>query len=451
MCNYEGCGAKMSAPFCGMRLSRLFCVMNNLIYSFVFTILYFNRKSSIVNRQSFFTLVLCIMFFSTGVFDCVRVANAAPEVRGLWVVRDRVTTPEKVKNLIEFADRHHINVLFVQVRGRGDAFYKSYFVPGPDDYPSIPEFFDPLAEVITQAHARGIEVHAWVNMYLTWSSDEAPADPEHPLNKHPEWFMVSIDGQSMADCPIEFVRNDSSEGRYISPRLDEVRSYLSRMITEIAVTYAVDGIHMDYIRYPGREYDFHPVVCSDFSNRFGLDPRKVVTGDSRLDPTLAYLGKWVEYRAEQIDAQVRSVIRRINLVDKNIRLSAAVKHHVDEAYYCFGQDWAGWVREGLVDFVVTMSYLRENDELFEVMSTNIEKVDKRKIIGGIGVYLLQPEKTAEQISLVREMGFLGYCLFSYSAFLEGPYSDLTSDLLALPVDDGLPREFKPYIRAIHEW
>ena len=374
------------------------------------------------------------------------VAYGVPEVRGLWVVRDTITTPKDVENLVDFADTHQYNVLFVQVRGRGDAFYSSYFVGGPDNFPAIPHSFDPLQSIITRAHAKGIEVHAWVNMYLTWSSEEPPSNPNHPLNTHPEWFMVSIKGQSMADCPIDQVRNNSSEGRYLSPGIEEVRAYLSRVITELIVTYNVDGIHLDYIRYPGREYDFHPVVCNEFFSLHGVDPREIVAGDGGVDPTLTYLGKWVEYRTEQIDNQVRSIKRRIDLVDENIRLSAAVKPDVDEAYYKFGQNWAGWLNEGIVDFVVTMSYFRDSDQLLEVMSKNIDKVDERKIIGGIGAYLLKPEKTAEQISLVRGMGFLGYCIFSYTTFLANPYSDISPDILFPSSGDGLPPEFKPYMR-----
>ncbi|MFC1528473.1 glycoside hydrolase family 10 protein [Candidatus Latescibacterota bacterium] len=386
---------------------------------------------------------LYILFFPGTAF-------CEPEVRGLWVVRDTITSSEEVRTLVDFADKHHFNVLFVQVRGRGDAFYQSYFVPGPDNYPSIPDSFDPLEEVITLAHTRNIEVHAWFNMYLTWSSDKLPVHPDHPLNKHPEWFMVSKDGKSMATCSIEDIRNENVEGRYLSPVLEEVRGYLSRVITEVIVTYNVDGIHLDYVRYPGREYDFHPKIRQDFSERYGVDPHKVVWGDGQYDPTLMYLGMWVESRAEQIDEQVKSIKRRIKLVDSNIRLSAAVKPHADEAYYHFGQNWVGWLNEGIVDFVVTMSYFPETEKLFEVMSANVKSADRKKIIGGIGTYLVTPEKTADQISLIRQMDLLGYCLFSYTVFLENSQYGKRLDTLVPSNSEKLPQEFKPYLRNIYE-
>jgi len=395
-------------------------------------------------------LVACLFIFFVAVPGVPGTAAAEPEVRGLWVVRDTIATPEGVRKLVEFADANDFNVLFVQVRGRGDAYYHSYFVPGPEGRPQIPDLFDPLEEVIRQAHERNIEVHAWFNMYFTWSDDSPPSDPDHPLNSHPEWFMVSLGGLSMAYCPIDSVRNETCEGRYLSPMIEEVRGYLSRVVTEVLVTYNVDGVHLDYVRYPGRDFDFHPRVEYDFSRLYGVDPRDVAYGNIVVDPMLQYLGKWVEYRAWQIDRQVKSIKKRISLVDPGIRLSAAVKAHADEAYYQFGQNWAGWLEEGILDFVVTMSYYPDTNTYHEVMEANFEKVDPRRIVGGIGVYRINPVRAAEQIRLVRRLGLLGYCFFSYTTFLEDPSLARTLSSLVTPSVGAPPSEFRPYVRNVYE-
>lgn len=372
------------------------------------------------------------------------------EVRGLWVVRDTLSDSESIIKLVDFAEKHNFNVLFVQVRGRGDAWYNSYFVPGPASVTLVGNGFDPLSELIGLAHDRGIEVHAWLNMYLTWSDDNLPESPEHPLNKHPEWFMVSAGGVSMADCPIETVRNDILEGRYISPALEEVRSYLSRVITEVVVTYNVDGIHLDYVRYPGRDYDFHPRVLADFEAIFEVDARDVVVGSVASDPTLQYLGKWVEFRAEKIDRQVKSIRRRIELVDPGIRLSAAVKAHAGEALYRFGQDWAGWLNEGLLDFVVTMSYYPDNKMYRDIMEDNLELVDARKVVGGIGAYKMDAKNAVSQAELIRELGLLGHCVFSYTTLVENPRYSRSFSKAAQKGDITPPNDFKPYLRNTHE-
>ncbi len=409
-----------------------------------------------VSRASFPLLrrlsaaIFCAVVFCVLVVG-VRESCAADEVRGLWVVRDTITTPAGARRMVEFADANDFNVLFVQVRGRGDAYYNSFFVPGPDSHPEIPDLFDPLALVIELAHERSIEVHAWINMYLTWSADTPPADPGHPLNERPEWFMVSLGGLNMAHCAIDSVRNERCEGRYMSPMLEEVRGYLSRVATELLVTYNIDGIHLDYVRYPGREYDFHPRVQYEFSHMFGVDPRDVAYGNIAVDPMLHYLGKWIEFRAEHIDRQIRSIKKRIEIVDDRVRLSAAVKAHADEAYYQFGQNWAGWLTEDIMDFVVTMSYYQDTASYHEVMEANLEKVDPRRIVGGIGVYRLNPQQTVEQMRLVDRLGLLGYCYFSYTTFDENPsLAGKLSSLQPTAADVQPPGDFRPYIRSMYE-
>ncbi len=425
----------ISAPFCNSAIVYLL----NFIYDLRFTIYDLLRTSYFIKF-----IILSFFVFSAAIPAYVDTEPAVrEEVRGLWVVRDSITSPGKIEEVVDFAETYGYNILFVQVRGRGDAYYRSYFVPGPDDFSHIPDSFDPLATIIELAHSRGIEVHAWVNMYLAWSSEMPPADQKHLVNAHPGWFMVSVDGLRLSDSPIDSVRNKYVEGRYISPAYDEVRSYLSRVITEIIVSYDIDGIHMDYVRYPGKKYDFSDRIRRIFKQRNRVDPVDVVLKGEKVDPTLKYLEKWVEYKTEQIDKQVKSIARRITMANKNIRLSAAVKPSADEAYYEFGQNWAGWLNEGLVDFVVTMSYFPETILVENVMKNSLKKVDRRKVVGGIGAYSLQPRETKEQIKLMRNLGLMGYCIFSYSTFAQNPHYAGSIGVLNVPFNNSPYSGSKP--------
>ncbi len=404
--NDKGCGKKISAPF--------------------YHIMYI--------KYIFF-----VFLFATTVY-------AEPEVRGLWVVRDSIKSRSDAEKLVDFAVTYNYNVIFLQVRGRGDAFYKSYFVPGPEEFPNIPDSFDPLATVIELAHARGIEVHAWFNMYLTWSGDNPPSNPLHLVNAHPSWFMVSLNGLNMAECPIDSVRNRYYEGRYISPGLEEVRSYLSRVITEVAVSYDINGVHLDYLRYPGRNFDFNGRVRQQFYGHYGVDSAEVLLKGEKFDPSFEYLNKWIEYRTSPISEQVRSIARRINLVNKDIRLSVAVKPDSDEAFYEFGQNWVSWINDGIVNFVVTMTYFPETAWVEDVLNDSLNKVDRRKVVGGIGAYKLTPEETAEQVKLMHNLNLLGYSIFSYSTFIENPHFAESLDSLIVSYNITPPAESKSHQR-----
>src|SRR5215218_9522426 len=121
-------------------------------------------------------------------FACPLVA--AQEVRALWVVRTTLTSPEKIQQLVNSAADNGFNTLIVQIRGRGDAYYKSRVEPRAIELKDQPASFDPLALTLTEAHKRGLKVHAWINTNLLANLDALPAQPEHVYNKHPEWLAV---------------------------------------------------------------------------------------------------------------------------------------------------------------------------------------------------------------------------------------------------------------------
>ncbi len=405
-------------------------------------------KGCRTDRSAPFSRLLVSVMALVFMTSSVQKATAAPmqEVRGLWVVRESIVTEKQIRDLVSWAEAHRCNVLFVQVRGRGDAFYRSALVPGPEDYPRVPGTFDPLSILIPLAHARGIEVHAWFNVYLTWSSRTLPADRNHLLRSHPEWFMVSRSGLEMARCPFDSVVNAGCEGRYLSPGIPEVREHLAQVFREVAERYRIDGVHLDYVRYPGWEYDFHSVVRKEFHAQTGLDPVRAVSGDGGSDPHLVMLNRWITYRAGLVSQLVRDVSTRIREIDPRIRISAAVKSDPEDAYYRYGQDWPGWIREGIVDFVVPMSYSAQAQAYRTMLCAIAARTDTRKVVGGIGVYMNSPEIAAEQVKATREMGLLGYCVFSYSAFHDNPRHEASLKRLVQAGQASLPPEFKPFLR-----
>ena len=79
--------------------------------------------------------------------------------------------------MLDFALENNFNHLLIQVRGRGEAYYNSEFVPRSSVL--FNDLFDPLEYVLKKAHQNNIQVHAWVNMYILWSSVEPPEAENH--------------------------------------------------------------------------------------------------------------------------------------------------------------------------------------------------------------------------------------------------------------------------------
>lgn len=115
-----------------------------------------------INSVKFWLVISGIIHFS--VF-----ANADVEVRALWVIRHQMKTPQSIDSVLKFAAANQITDLFVQVRGRGDAYYHSRFEPKAEE---IPENFDPLGYLLIKANRKKIRIHAWVNMFYIWSSEK---------------------------------------------------------------------------------------------------------------------------------------------------------------------------------------------------------------------------------------------------------------------------------------
>ena len=199
-----------------------------------------------------------------------------PEVRAMWVQRASLTSPTSVLSVVEMAAAAGFNTLIVQVRGRGDAFYRSDREPRAVALAPQPSSFDPLALMVARAHRAGLKVHAWVNINLI--SEPAPnQSPQHVVNAHPEWLMVprplAAELASMNPKRPEFLqrlseyakaRSDRVEGLFLSPLNEDAVAHTVRVIGDIASRYELDGIHLDYIRFPNDEFDFSAEALSEF-------------------------------------------------------------------------------------------------------------------------------------------------------------------------------------------
>ena len=111
------------------------------------------------------------------------------EMRGLWVVRTALVSPQSVDRVVDDAKEAGFNALFVQVRGRGDAFYESRLVSRSTLLWQQPDSFDPLARLIARARVQRLEVHAWVNVLLS-AHFGLPLPSGHVVREHPRWIMV---------------------------------------------------------------------------------------------------------------------------------------------------------------------------------------------------------------------------------------------------------------------
>ena len=356
----------------------------------------------------------------------------SPEIRAMWVQRGSLASPKTIQAAVETAKRGGFNTLIVQVRGRGDAFYTSRYEPRPPLLAKQPPSFDPLEAMLDAAHQAGLQVHAWVNVNLV-SDAHPPESPKHLVREHPEWLMVprplSADLARMNPKNPAYLRrlseyararSDRIEGMFLSPLHKGAVEHTIRVIGDIAGRYDVDGIHLDYIRFPNDEFDYNVRVLQEFRAwvTAGLSgsERREYASRARGRPffyTEMFPQRWQEYRRSRLT----DLLTRIRAVVKSRRpdalLSAAVFPDANEAASHRFQDWRGWLETGLLDAICPMAYTTD-PALFRTQIANVEHLSGgRQVWAGIGAYQLSPKATIENIRTARQLGTEGIVLFSY--------------------------------------
>jgi uncharacterized lipoprotein YddW (UPF0748 family) len=344
-------------------------------------------------------------------------APPRPELRGLWVVRTALVSPQAVDRVVDEAAEGGFNALFVQVRGRGDAFYRSRLVSRSVLLERQPREFDPFARLLARARARKIQVHAWVNVLLVAHFGQ-PLPHGHVLEKHPEWAMVPrsaataalvASGRRRLRLIMEAGRREGDvEGYYLSPSIPAVGDHLERVVREIVEDYAVDGLHLDFIRYPGPTFDYSRAALEGFRRVDG-------TGDLLDGPTRSPAA-WDAYRRDVLTALAGRLADAARAERPGVVVSAAVTPDEAQAVSHKFQDWPRWLATGLLSALCPMTYTPDN-RLFQIQVEQARELTKgvQPVWAGIGAYRLDLGGVVEKVTLAREAGARGVVIFSHES------------------------------------
>ena len=366
-------------------------------------------------------------------------AQTAPsEVRALWVLRTSLDTPEAIRRMVTSAGQNGFNTLLVQVRGRGDA----YFSRGVELRASglSPEGFDPLAETLARAHEAGLRVHAWVNVNLVSSAAELPASREHVIYEHPEWLMVprelapellSIEVRSPEYLGrlARWTRANATsvEGLYVSPVHPDAVAHVTSIVSDLVTRYPVDGVHLDYVRYPAGDFDYGRAAIGAFEAemrpRIPPSERARVEGLQALDPfawTGAFADEWRLFRQSRLTALVTRLRSTVKSIRPAAVVSAAVVPDADAALGNNLQDWRTWLENGFIDALCPMAYTQE-PSVFAAQIAEVQALAAgRPVWAGIGAYRLSARETIDHIATARRLGVNGIVLFSYDSLISPP-------------------------------
>jgi uncharacterized lipoprotein YddW (UPF0748 family) len=318
----------------------------------------FNHDINISAMLRIIFLSLCLSVPAAGMVE---------EARGVWVCPWELNSPGDVSVVVETAKEAHLNAIFYEVRYRGDALYtpNRYVDTYPNPEPRSPHLagtdpgFDPLAELIAEAHAAGIQVHAWVTTFVALN-EKTPTPEGHPAVEHPEWLARTKSGGKL----------DVYNMAWLDPGLPEVQDYLYNVFMDIVVNYDIDGLHLDYVRYSDGGALYNDEALERFEKETGLS----ASDSSALD----------DWRREQITRFVERLNNGIKREKPDVQLSAAVfAVRVSKARNECRQDWTTWLEQGIVDFVVPMAYSRDAETVNKWVADGVSVKNTRYLYAGL--------------------------------------------------------------------
>ncbi|MBN2571940.1 MAG: family 10 glycosylhydrolase [Ignavibacteriales bacterium] len=334
----------------------------------------------------------------------VSLAQLTRETRAVWIATNyRLDWPsialdpeaqkKDLETIFDNLKRKKFNTVYFQVRHNGSVLFKSSYEPfaqfivRPVDSVAL---YDPLDYTIELARKKGIEIHAWLNVYNCMASgnEDLLQSPKHVMNRHPEWVIKNF--------------RDNATTYWTDPGLPEVKNYLISLITELVQNYEIDGIHLDYLRYPGMDFD------DDYSySVYG-------SGMNKSDWRRQNINKFIE----ELYTQIREINPTVKIgvapigIYKNIEGARGM-----ESYYEVYQDTRKWLQNGWVDYAVPQLYWDfENNPKFDIIAKDwINNSFGKSMVFGLGAFRKEIQPLLEDmIKFARINNADGVAFYRYS-------------------------------------
>lgn len=339
------------------------------------------------------------------------------EMRAVWITTNwgldwpshTATTPQQAArqqaelcDILDHVAQLNFNTVFFQVRTKGEVFYTSYVEPWSpilSGESGLWPGYDPLQYAIEECHKRGLECHAWIITIPAGSDKQVAQQGEQSLPARQPHLCVKIGSEW-----------------YLNPGHPETAEYLATIAEEIAYEYPIDGIHLDYIRYPAEQ---GPFPDEDTYAQYASPQQSLE-----------------EWRTDNITNIVHAISGAVKSVDEAIMVSSAPLGrytaiaglpYTDWTCTASGrQDAIQWMHDGENDFVAPMMYYK-GENFNPYLQDWIDRTGTQGlVVAGIGIYRIDPKEGAwtlaeieEQIAITRQY-HAGQALFRYGYLSSHP-------------------------------
>ncbi len=370
------------------------------------------NKNSIILENKYFCfkeafnmrkIIFLVVLFSTFI------GLEAESISAVWVLPWNLVREGAIDTVLVDLQANGQNTLLAEVRYRADAIYipnkqdSSYINTETRSHVMKGSSFDALEYLLQEAKKYDIKVHAWITVLVVTPHDLTKLPLDHFYYKHGDWITTDLSGIRM---PLT-----SAEGYFVDPGIEEVRKYTLNFISDLLLNYPqLAGLHLDYIRYPGEDYGYHPQAMEVF--------------EQSLRPNT--YGNRMVWKEEILTAFVKDIYQRVKELNPKLELSAAVVADKVKARAKYSQNWQDWLDQGIIDRVYLMAYTKD-DKLLERQLQDPELLKfKDKVVVGLrawsdGNKKYEASEIVSKINISRISKFNDIALFSYGGIMENNY------------------------------
>lgn len=322
--------------------------------------------------------------------------NRKALVTGVWmhpsffgVEKDKAIA--KMRSTFDDYTRAGINTLIILVKSTsGFVYFKSAIAPMDTAW-----HWDFFGTFLREAQKHKMAVHPWFCVFTEGAQTGQ-------VKNHPEWLIRSV-------------RQETTT--VVNPVLPAVREYEISLMTELVRRYQVDWIHLDYIRFPCEPtevfFSFDEATRTLFRGHAGQDPVEIRYKNSGS----VMWSEWIEWNTGHVTKFVRELKQALKGAQRPINLSAAVFPDAEKAKVLIGQDWAEWVREGLIEMLCPMLYVNQHGVFEKYLRRAVDIGRYHALVcAGIGISAGHNQNTPpgvhQQIQIARDGKADGFVLFS---------------------------------------
>ncbi len=212
------------------------------------------------------------------------------------------------------------------------------------------------------------------------------------------------------------------EGLYLSPVAPGAVEYTKLVVREIVQRYAVDGVHLDYVRYPTDQFDYSRDTLAAFRRSILPDLGDADRGryETRAEAepllyTRAFPERWRAFRIDHLTNLLTQLRETVRAARPGAVVSAAVVPDPMEAAGQRLQDWPGWLAKGLIDVVCPMASTTDSVAFAAQIAAAREAAGRHPLWVGIGASSLSHEQIMDDIVAARRIGAGGVGLLSYDS------------------------------------